>query len=248
VISEAFARRYFSGTNPVGQYISTTARVGAVEPGKARNVEVVGVAKDTVAAGLRRDAYPAVYVPYAQLNGAFPLTLEVRVSGSLTATASALRGFLQPRLPNTVIEVRPLSIQVEGAMAQERVLATFAGSFAVLALMLACIGLYGLLAYDVARRTKEIGIRMSLGAQQKTVVANIVRSAAWLLLSSIIFALPAAWIASRWVQSLLFGIKATDPTAIGEAILLMMLVGFAAAYIPARRASRIDPLEALRHE
>jgi putative ABC transport system permease protein len=248
VISEALARRYFAGTNPVGQYISTTARVGPVEPGKARNVEVVGVAKDTVAAGLRRDAYPAVYVPYVQLKGTFPLTLEVRISGSLTASASALRAFLQPRLPDTVIEVRPLSIQVEGAMAQERVMATFAGAFAVLALMLACIGLYGLLAYDVARRTKEIGIRMSLGAHQKTVIANIVKSAAWLLLLGVVVAVPAAWAASRWVQSLLFGIKATDPVAIGEAVLLMMLVGFAAAYIPARRASRIDPLEALRHE
>jgi putative ABC transport system permease protein len=174
--------------------------------------------------------------------------LEVRISGSLTASASALRAFLQPRLPDTVIEVRPLSIQVEGAMAQERVMATFAGAFAVLALMLACIGLYGLLAYDVARRTKEIGIRMSLGAHQKTVIANIVKSAAWLLLLGVVVAVPAAWAASRWVQSLLFGIKATDPVAIGEAVLLMMLVGFAAAYIPARRASRIDPLEALRHE
>ena len=127
-------------------------------------------------------------------------------------------------------------------------MATLAGGFGLLALTLACIGLYGLLAYSIAQRTKEIGIRMALGAQGTRVVALVLKGGVRLVLIGIALGVPAAWAASRWVESLLFGLTPTDPAAIGGAIVLLTAAAQLAAYLPARRASRLDPLAALRHE
>jgi predicted permease len=248
VISEAYARRYFPGQNPIGQYLSTTARVGSAEAGKPRNVEIVGVAKDTNTTGLRRAPYPVVHVPYAQLKGDFPVTFEIRVSGSLVSAAAAIRAVLQQRLPSLPVEVRPLSEQVEATMVQERMLATLASGFAVLALILACIGLYGLLAYSVAQRTKEMGVRMALGAMPSRVIAMVLQSAVRLVLIGIGIGLPVAWAASHWIQSMLFGLAPTDPRVTTGAVLLLIAAAMIAAYIPARRASHVDPVVALRHE
>ncbi len=127
-------------------------------------------------------------------------------------------------------------------------MATLAGGFGLLALTLASVGLYGLLAYSVAQRTKEIGIRMALGAQGPRVVALVLKNGARLVLIGIVLGLPAAWAASRWVESMLFGLTPTDPAAIVGAIVLLTTAAPLAAYLPARRASRVDPLVALRHE
>jgi len=248
VINEEFARQFFPNTNPVGRLLSTKARVGPGKPGDLRELEIVGVAKNTHGAGLRRDPYPTVYVSYAQLNGVFPLTVEIRVSGSFAAAASAIRSILQPNFPSAPVELRPLSAQVEAQMVQERMMATLAGGFAGLALLLASVGLYGLLAYGVARRTKEIGIRISLGAHPKRLVRMVLRSALRLVLLGLAFGLPAAWAASHWTRSMLFGLEATDPEAIGAAVLLLIGSALVAAWLPARRASRVDPMTALRHE
>ncbi len=127
-------------------------------------------------------------------------------------------------------------------------MATLAGGFGLLALTLACVGLYGLLAYSVAQRTKEIGIRMALGAQGPRVIALVLKGGARLVVIGIALGLPAAWAASRWVESMLFGLTPTDPVAIGGAIVLLTAAAQLAAYLPARRASRVDPLVALRQE
>jgi putative ABC transport system permease protein len=127
-------------------------------------------------------------------------------------------------------------------------MATLAGGFGLLALTLACVGLYGLLAYSVAQRTKEIGIRMALGAHASRVVALVLKGGARLVAIGIAVGLPAAWVASRWVASMLFGVTPRDPAAIGGAIVLLTAAAQLAAYLPARRASRVDPLTALRHE
>ena len=242
VINEAFAHRYFANQHPVGQHLSATVR------GERRDLEIVGLVKNTNAAGLRAAPPPTVYVAYAQLTGDFPTTLAVRATGPLGRVSSAIQQGLQSKLPGAPIEVRPLSAQVEATIVQERMMATLAGGFGLLALTLACVGLYGLLAYSVAQRTKEIAIRMALGAQATRVVALVLKGGARLVLIGIAFGLPAAWAASRWVESMLFGLTPTDPTAIGGAMVALMTAAHLAAYLPARRASRVDPLAALRQE
>jgi putative ABC transport system permease protein len=242
VVNEEFARRHFPGQNAVGQHLSAKVR------SSRKNLEIVGLAKNTNAAGLRAAPPPTVYVSYAQLTGDFPTTLEVRAAGNLADVASNVRRVLQARLPSSAIEVRALSAQVDSAIGQERLLATLAGGFGLLALTLACIGLYGLLAYRVAQRTKEIGVRMALGAQRKRVIALVLKGAARLILIGIVVGLPVAWAASHWLESMLFGLKRSDPSAIGGAIGLLVTAALVATYLPALRASRVDPMAALRHE
>src|SRR5262249_17780458 len=131
---------------------------------------------------------------------------------------------------------------------QERMMATLAAGFAVLALLMSWIGIYGLLAYTVARRTKEIGVRMALGARSIQVVATVLRRAVGLVLFGVALGLPIAWGASRWIESMLFGLKRNDPFTLGGAILLLVTSAMLAAYLPARRASRVDPMMTLRNE
>jgi predicted permease len=242
VINERYAQRFFPKQNPLGQHLAAVVR------GQKRDLEIVGIAKNTRIASLRAAPPSTVYVAYAQLTGDFPTTLEVRATGPLGPVAAAVRGALQSRLPNTPIEVRQFSTQVSATLRQERMMATLAGAFGVLALTLVSVGLYGLLAYTVARRTREIGIRMALGAQRRRVVMLVLKGAARLVVIGIVLGVPAAWAGSRWVQSMLFGLTPTDPIAIVGATLLLALVAQLAAYLPAWRASRVDPLTALRHE
>jgi putative ABC transport system permease protein len=251
VVNEAFAARHFPNEGPVGQHLSAMVR------GRPTDLEIVGVAKNSNLAGLRNAAPPAVYVPYYQLPGRdqaakftsdFPTTLEIRANHSLSRVAVAIRNELQATLPNAPIEVRSLSTQVDARLVQERLLARLAGAFGVLALILAFIGLYGLLAYGVLQQARETGIRMALGAQRSVVIATVVKRAFALVLVGIAFGLPAALVASRWVKSMLFGLTSTDPGTIMGAALLLMMTAVAAAYFPARRAADTDPMIALRHE
>jgi len=242
IVNEAFARRYFPDQQPIGQYLTASVQ------GDRRDLEIVGLAKNTNAAGLRRASPATVYVPYRQLTARFSTTLEFRARGSLTEVAAAIRQAIQPRLPNTPVEVRPLSAQIDAAMVQERMMATLATAFGVLALVLACVGLYGLHAYTVARRTKELGIRIALGAQRRRVIAMVLTGAVRIVVIGVAVGLPAAWAGSRWVQSMLFGVKPADPATLAGAIAVLMTAALAAAYVPARRAARVDPIVALRHE
>jgi ABC-type antimicrobial peptide transport system permease subunit len=141
-----------------------------------------------------------------------------------------------------------LSAQVDATIVQERLMATLATGFGLLALVLASVGIYGLLAYGVARRTKEIGIHMALGARRRSVIALVLKGARQSLLIGLAIGLPAAMGASRWVESMLFGLKPNDPVAMVAAVALLAAVAHVAAYVPASRASRVDPMVALRHE
>jgi ABC-type antimicrobial peptide transport system permease subunit len=225
----------------VGQYLSATV----TRP--PSDLQIVGVVKNTITDGLREAAPETVYVAYFQKphNEA---NLEIRAVGPLAQVSSAIRKELQPRLPREVVQVRALSDQVSSTLVQERMMAALAGGFGVLALILACVGLYGLLAYSVARRTKEMGIRMALGAQRSRVIAVVVKSAIRLVIIGIALGLPAAWVASRWVESMMFGLTPTDPATIAGAALVLTAAALLAAYLPARRASHVDPMTALRHE
>jgi predicted permease len=242
IVNEAYAERHFGRQNPVGQHLSASVN------GRRGDLEIIGLARNTKLAGLRAQAPPTVYVAYYQLKPDFRTTLSVRVASPTIQVSRAIQQTLQPEFPSTPIEVRAFSTQVTDTFVRERMMATLAGGFAVLALVLACIGMYGLLAYNVSRRTREIGIRMALGAQARRVVVSVITRGARLVLIGVVAGVPAVWIGSRWIESLLFGIRPLDPTTIAGAILVLLIAAQIAAYLPARRASRVDPLEALRHE
>jgi predicted permease len=242
VVNERFAQTHFPSQNPVGAHLS------AKLAGTARDLEIVGLAKNTRARSLRAAPPPIVYVPYAQVPGDQSATLEIRGADAPADLAAAVRQLLQSRYPDVPVEIRPFSAQVDAALVQERMLASLAGGFGLLALVLASVGIYGLLAYGVARRTKEIGIRMALGAPRRRVIALVLKGARQSLLIGVAIGLPAAMGAARWVESMLFGLKPTDPMAMVAAIALLAAVAHIAAYLPARRAARVDPLVALRHE
>jgi len=242
VINEAYARLYFPNQNPVGQQLSAFVR------GEREDLEIVGLVSNSKLAGLRAAPPPTVYVSYFQLTGNFPTTLDIRASGPLPQVAAAIQKELQPKLPDAPVEVRALSEQVNAAMVQERMMATLASGFGALALMLACLGLYGLLDYTVARRTKEMGIRMALGARPGRLIRMVVRGAVQLVVLGIALGLPAAWAASQWVKSMLFGLTPADPATIAGSALLLAIAALLAAYVPARRAANVDPMVALRWE
>lgn len=242
IVNEAYASRHFPNQNPVGQHLAASVN------GDRKDLEIIGIVRNINAAGLRKPPPPMVFVAYQQLKPGGPRTLAVRVSGSAGPVAGALQQVLQPTLPGAPVDVRALSTQVSDTIVQERMLATLAGAFGALAVALACIGLYGLLAYNVAQRTTEIGIRMALGAHARRVVALVVIGGARLVLIGIVLGLPVAWMASRWLKSLLFGLTPGDPGTLAGAMAALLTAALFAAYLPARRASRVDPLVALRHE
>jgi len=242
IVNEAYAERYFGTRNPVGQHLSASVSR------RREDLEIVGLAKNTRLAGLRAEPPATVYVAYYQLTTGSRTTLSVRAAGSMVQVSRALQQTLQPKYPAASIEVRPLSSQVADTIVQERMMATLAGGFAMLALALACIGIYGLLAYNVSRQTREIGIRMALGAQAGRVIALVVAVGTRLVLIGVVAGLPVVWIGSRWIESLLFEVRPLDPMTIAGAVAVLLIAAQLASYLPARRASRVDPLEALRHD
>jgi predicted permease len=242
IVNQAYAEHHFAHQNPVGEHLS--ARVN----GNREDLEIIGVVRNTNIAGLRTAPPQTVYVAYYQLKPDIRTTVSVRAAAPLGPVSSELRQIVQSIYPASRIEVRSLAAQVGDTMVQERMMATLAGGFGLLALTLACIGIYGLLAYSVARRTREIGIRMALGAHSRSVVASVVTRGTRLVLLGVAAGLPLMWIGSRSIESLLFGVRPIDPATIAGAIAVLLIAAQLAAYLPARRASRVDPLEALRHE
>jgi len=190
------------------------------------------------------------YLPFAQANtGRGQMTLVVRTTGDPLTIAAAVRRetqALDPQMPR--FEIETLTAQITASLGQERLLATLASGFGLLALLLACLGLYGILSYTVAQRTREIGIRMALGAERHDVLRLVLRDALRLALLGAALGIPAALAAARLLVNQLFGVSAADPFAIGMATLLLLAVAAAASYLPARRAARVDPLVALRYE
>jgi predicted permease len=242
IVNERFAERHFAGVNPVGRHLAASVN------GQRRELEIVGLAANVNSRSLRAAAPPTVYVAYAQVLGDTFSTVAVRAVGSSRRLAVDLDQLLRSKLAGASFDIHPLSRQVDATLVQERMMATLAGSFGVLALLLVCLGIYGLLAYTVAHRTKEIGIRMALGAQASGVVRLVLRDGARLLATGVVLGLPAAWIATRWTKSMLFGVTPMDPGSIGAALAVLTAGALIAAYLPARRASRLDPLQSLRHE
>ena len=244
IVNEEFVRRLIPGGHPLGQ------RVSVADANTYQNMEIVGVAANSLTYTLRQSVRPTVYVPFFQ-QPADRLgygTFEIQVDGSLTAVSTAAIQRLRPSLPGIPLTTRSFTSQVEDSFRREILMAKLAGFFGVLALVLAAIGLYGLLAYMVTRRTGEIGIRMALGAQRRQVLWMVLGGALRLVAIGVALGLPAAWWASRLVSGMLYGLTATDPLTIAASVALLAAAAVAAGFIPAQRASRVEPMAALRYE
>jgi predicted permease len=242
VINESFARRYFGNQNPVGQ----SFRADQDAPG----TEIVGVVGDAKYDHLRRDMRPIVYVPYVYIQvsniaGEF----EVRTALDPKALMPEIRAAVSRFDSNLLItDMKTQMEQIDQNIYQERLIANLSTLFALLALIVACVGIYGLLSYQVTRRTHEIGIRLALGAQRTDVLNLVMRQGAILAVLGVLIGVAAALAVTRYLQSFLFGVKPSDPVTIVGVAFLLIAVALLASYIPARRAMKTDPMVALRYE
>jgi ABC-type antimicrobial peptide transport system permease subunit len=228
------------------------ARLQQFGPGDP--VNIVGVVRDTRFPALRETAPPLVYQTFLQANTGFAqMVLHVRAAGSIARVARELRAAVQavdPIVP--LADIHTLADELDAALVRERLVATLSGVFAGVALLLVCIGEYGLLAFTVARQTAEIGVRVALGATPADVRWMIARQALSVVLPGLAVGLPAAWISarlmSRQLAGLLYQLAPTDPATMAAAAVVLVLVSMCAALLPARRAARIDPVGTLRAE
>jgi macrolide transport system ATP-binding/permease protein len=243
VVNEKLVQTYFGGANPIGR------RLG-LGRGNAADFEIIGVAKNARYNSLTRDIEPTTYVPYSQrLAGLRQMSFELRTAGDPLAQSNAARQVVQQldaRIP--VTQMRTQAAQIDRTISQELIFAQLCSAFAILALLIAAVGLYGTMAYAVARRTREIGIRMALGAQRRRILWMVVREVSVLGAVGVAIGLPAAYGASRFVESFLFGMKRSDPATVTASVAILLVAAILAGYAPARRASRTDPMVALRHE
>ena len=245
VINDRFAKTNFGVDNPVGRHL--TFGGGRIA---ARDMEIVGVSKDARYGDLKEDVPPVVYIPYKQ--GVWPvkgMTYALRTAGDPLVYVNTIREIVHQadaRVP--VANVRTQAAEIDQTINQEITFAKLCTAFAILALVIACVGLYGTMSYNVARRTGEIGIRMALGAQRGGVVWMVLREVLVLAAVGLAISVPTALGASKLVESFLFGMKPNDPLALTLAVAILLSAALLAGYVPARKASRIDPMIALRHE
>jgi len=243
IVDQAFVEKYLGKENPLGKRFGESAagEEGPASPG----YEIIGVVRDTKYSVLRREINPTMYTPQSGSGAAF----EVRTAGDPQGMVPAIRRVVAELNPNLPLrDVTTESQQIDRLLFQERLIARLAGFFGSLSLALACIGLYGLLAYEVARRTREIGIRMTLGAQAGDVLRLVVRQGLVLALVGAAIGIGAAFGVTRFLASLLYEVRAADPLTFASVAALLVIVAALACYLPARRATRVDPMVALRHE
>jgi predicted permease len=241
IVNERTAAHFWPHENPIGKHV-IMGRLDRLD------CEIVGVVKDVRSESLREEAKATVYFPFRQ-NLRSHVTLHVRVTGETAPVISALTReihTLDPNLP--AFNVTTMAAQLNRTIALDRLMATLTALFGLLAVALAAVGLYGVMAFAVAARTREIGIRMALGAGHARVLWQVMGESAALTAIGIALGVPGALWASRGVQSFLYGLSATDPWT--YAVLALALAGTAltAAWIPARRAAQVDPAIALRYE
>jgi predicted permease len=243
LVNESFVKRYFGASPAVGR------RVGlGSDPGTPTDIEIIGVVNDTKYENLREEIPREMYLCDAQ-RGASSKVVYVRTERdpeNAFATIRAVVHDLAPALPIT--GMKTLTRQLDESLVTERMVATLSSVFGALATVLAIIGLYGVMAYMVTRRSREIGIRMALGAMRGNVVWLVMREVLTLVGIGIAVGLPAAFALTHLVESQLYGVKASDPAAMALATALLAAVALLAGYIPARRAAGFDPVRVLRYE
>jgi predicted permease len=251
VVNQALVKEFFPNTNPIGKRF----RMETDGPEAARWIEIVGVCGDT-RYNTMKDAPPPIFFNlYRQAPVTGPqvgsVTYLIRSSlpgGDLLPSIRRVVAGIDPELP--VTNVRTQRQMIERSMTTERMFASLSAGFGALALALAlaCVGIYGVMGYSVANRTNEIGIRLALGALPRQVLAMILREATWVSLAGVVVGLGAALMLARLVRSMLYGLQPADPVSLISGAVLLMGIGLAASWIPARRAASVEPMEALRHE
>jgi predicted permease len=246
VVNQVFAEKYFRGENPVGRHF----RLGGTTNGV--DVEIVGVARTARYSSLKREIPPVTYTSWLQspkTRQAREMFFELRTTGNPLALANSVRQIVHgvgPQVP--VAEMTTEARRIDQTISQERTFAQLCTSFGGLALLMACVGLYGTMAYAVARRTGEIGIRMAVGATRGRVIRMVLGEVAVLSVFGLAIGLAGAYETTSFVKSFLFGVKPNDPIAIGASVSILIGCALLAGYVPAFRASRIDPMAALRNE
>ena len=242
VVNESFVKRYLAGRNPLGARIAQGSG-----PDVKPDIEVVGVVADFSYRGLREESEQA-YFPIFEGDRSGG-TFYVKVRGTPEGAFQSIRTIVHnadPALPITYF--RTLDEQVNRSLNTERILAALSAAFGTLALLLSLVGLYGVMSFVVTQRTREIGIRLALGATRSATVWLVLRDALMMIAAGIAIALPCVWALGRLVESQLYDVKPTDPAMIATATLILCSAALAAALIPARRASAVKPTEALRFE
>ena len=239
IVNQRFAREFFAG-DALGR---------SFQYGGGRTVHVVGIAGTTKFRSLREEPQPIMYLPIERARASEDLFLQVRVSGAAGSIANDVRGILRnldPRMP--VDQVTTMGIQIDRALTRERLLAFLSSLLGGLAVALAAIGLYGVLSFSVARRTREIGIRMAVGAPRRRILTIFLRESGIMIGAGVAAGIPLSFACGRLASSLLYDLPADDSFTVIGACVLLVLVGFAAVIAPAWRATRVDPIFALRHE
>ena len=256
VVNEAFVREVLKGQDPLGTRHGLTMARGVSQGGVPQRdpVDIIGVVRDSRYPNLREATPPTMYQTFVQTRtGRGQMVLHVRVAGSAPEIVRQVRDAVQATDRDVpMFEIHTLAEEVDATLIRERLVATLSGFFGAVALVLVCVGLYGLMAVTVARRTTEIGIRVALGATQSSVGWMIVRQTLTLVVAGIAVGLPIAWmlgrLTSRQISALLFELTPTDPITMTAATILLVVVAVCAGLLPARHATRIDPIVALRNE
>ncbi len=244
IINEKFAQRFFAGRNPVGMHLGF-----GTDPGTHTDMEIIGVVKDIKYTNLRDEIPIQAYVPYMNSPYLGGMTIYARTAGEPNQLMSSVRAKMRELDSNVPIyAMRTMDEQISNSLSTERMIASLSTVFGFVATVLAIIGLYGVMSYSVAQRTREIGIRMALGAEQGKVIGMVMREVVTLIAIGVAVGVPAALVLTRVVKSQLYGLEAHDPWTLGLATALLAMVACAAGYVPALRASRVDPMKALRYE
>ena len=247
LINQTFARKFFAKSNPIGRRVILHDSAG-----DHFDFVIVGVAADSKHGSVREKPFPRCYLPFFNpFQPVWPTraTFVIRTAGEPSSVTAAIRSAVKdsaPNLPPPILQT--MAERLGSSLSSDRMVTELSGAFGILAIILVCIGLYGVMAYAVSSRTNEIGIRLALGAQRNDVLWMVFRESLLLVCVGVAIGVPVIFAAGKWIASLLFSVRPADPLTLVLAAFLMFVVGFLACYIPARRAMKVDPMVALRYE